>query len=329
MNDGIDLLIEAIKHAPDIKPIRKKVLLNTPKSASMLTTTEYLELITIRDDSSSNLNTNSKEENITSQLNDLGKIAQSMDYSDNEIERDNLDKKDFFDGNADMDYYKKDDLAKATFIESSTESPIALLKENTERNEATKQLEKIYTSHEREDHGRKMGSYNAEEEENTTGEPITTGVYCETTSEADYKTEINGLTTEFNVNDIKMRHFNNNDMNNEANEVNNIDRKKGIDWVDANYGDINDDQNKTEVTRYKSETTTSSTTEMPPNENYSNEVRKDKKKWYHPEDVVYKKEMNLLNSLDYTVGGYKETKEEESDSKEGTEDKISAEAVGY
>lgn len=303
------MLIEAIKHAPDIKPIRKKVLQILPTSTPPISTTEYIELITIKDDSSSDLHTISKEDNNTLQLNDLGIIEQPVDNADNEIEKDNINRKSFFDTTAVMDYYKKDDADRIAFA-SSKELPIVLLKDNVENGEATN-LEKKYSSNER---GDDDGKFEEREEDNAIPEHSTTSTYYDNTVETDCGTEIKESTTEFNMDDIKMRHLN-------------VDNQ--INWVEASYEDMREERNKTEIRRNKGEISTTPSTEKPRYEDISKEVRKEKKKWYHPEDVIYKKEMNLLNSLDYAVGRSKESKEEESNSKEGADDKLSAEVIGY
>lgn len=125
--------------------------------------------------------------------------------------------------------------------------------------------------------------------------------------------------------------------NSEPADVSASQSKSKLDWLEETYEEeVKGDANQTEsenTTQAETNTATEVAVQrrnLNRNDNVSN-ISKDeekKRRKQSAEDLIYRKEMDLLNSLDYGTG--EKSEKEGSNSKESTEDKYAADAFeGY
>lgn len=330
VNDGIDLLIEAIKSAPDVKPIKKKVLqANTLHHAAKTNKIESASILfsnlSNEDSSFDYSNKQTKEENDTSYI---GSETAEQNASQGN-DKDQLGKIIFDDTNTEAVYYKKDT--------DTTDPPLIMFEttivpraygrnraETTEHNnfdklekavkEETKKIEVYIGDVEEEDNVEVTTTTTLATDLDVEGEPVTITVPME--------------TTEFRLPEVKERQKNINSV--DVSGSSDGDKRIPLDWIDE--GDEQDTKeirspvNKTTTQRAQTiETTTKvlTTTKKPERLDNISSITKElgdefdkKRNSINVEDVMFKKQMDLLNSLDY---GTEKSDVEDSESKDGDE----------
>lgn len=360
VNDGIDLLIEAIKNAPDIKPIKKKVLDYTP-AYSDSTTTPFSTSFTTEDSSDDESQSDSDKTSSDDVNQARARLEETEDTIRNKFEEnkelaeiiidDDKDPEDKYQFDRRVGMEKTDDITETALynraednlvVESenaleSTTVPTLELSDKSDRDEAQENIhidpkpfvvednnvEK--TGLENKIKNKKVEEFIADMDE----ESIVPDPNRKTASEWP-PTDIADVTTRAKKR-TKMRR-----VNLEFRENESIDKKTKLEWIEENFGRekekefIEIEENKgTELS------TMSSNTKAPPTKK-ANKVdvsaltkedndetdKKKKKAKFNTEDIMLKKQMDLLNSLDY---GTERSELDEPDSKDSNvEDKYSS-----
>ncbi|XP_059055817.1 uncharacterized protein LOC131849720 [Achroia grisella] len=306
VNDGIDLILEAIKNAPDIKSVKKKVL-------DTNTTSKPIHMP--REDSiSDNSNRISKEDNFRSTLNDFNSknAEQFQDVANLNIYKNGKE----VENKTDLSVYENTITQVSLRNNDYTEEPVSELPFEYATNERNSSGVTQFDGHER-DNEKKLDIFSADfNDENDIGDDLTSTT-LNSNSDADNSmssTQIPDTTTEIKQDKIIMRHF----IAGTANDS----IKSKIAWADEDYSD--ETGNVTDIT-----TDPLTLTKMPKKgiqniSSISSEVQ-DTKKLSHlnTEEIISKKERDFLNSLDY---GTERSLLEESDSKDNVEDRFSSDS---
>lgn len=388
MNDGIDLIIEAIKQAPEIKQIKKKVL-NVNSFITKITTTTTTTTTTLRplkilktskEDSTLDLQKISNEDNLNSKQ-DYLKVEHSFDESvDNEdkyvyYRKTNSEKikktttadyvkdnrvsigdedKSVYNRKTNGEKMKETTTADYTIdnegtqntkmikviteapIDEPYESPGPIYKAPYESNERDDffNLEKKFDTNATTDTSKSVEVFNAdiEEEEETSNTTVagvieteSTTLMTETSTQAPNIKEAGSTTIKNNKDKgYTVRHFQFDD-----NFMSQSNKKLKLDWLDETY----EEEVKTEMNQANASlpvklapqaaTTKYANDSQKTIDNVSSitkEIEEEIKEKTRYKGIIKKKEMNLLNSLDYVTD---KSEVENSESKETPRDKYS------
>ncbi|CAG9793136.1 unnamed protein product [Diatraea saccharalis] len=319
VNDGIDLLIDAIKSAPDIKPIKKKVLQSSYKRISR--TTEEIPHI-LSDDVSSDSSRNSKEDNITSVPS--GTAEEVVGLTVGQYKDDQNGHKSIFDENTESVYYVRDFTTDSTTNLNQIVGSRPYVTENNSKEvqKDSNQFDKFEN-----ENGKKFEVYSADMDDDDSSAEITS-----TTAVPEKELEVKAMTTDVTIDTTELEKpiatpkIN---AKGKSRSSEGSDKPVSIDWLDDSYEqDIkeNGTSSRTEATKIVSSSlkpilqkhgdVVSSMTKE-----YSDEhIKKEKAKWT-AEKLMRQKQMDLLNSLDY---GTERSEVEDADSKDDKDDTFSA-----
>ncbi|CAH0597071.1 unnamed protein product [Chrysodeixis includens] len=352
VNDGVDLLIEAIKNAPDIKPIKKKVLEYTSAPYADVTTISFVPVAEtespMSDERSLSENVeiekNSNEDVVKHKLEDTEdtlrtKIKENKVLAEMVAEEDKdpddkyqynrktvLDRVEDFP--TEQSFYNRaaDDVGLDADIafETTTMPPMDFeLSEKIYKNDnnmrtkinvKNKNLEK-----------QAVDNVSQKKYEVFTGDMDDEAVLSGTmlTSVSERPTTVTTATIAKNRSRSKMRH-----LNLESVDSENIDKKSKLEWIEENFGRERhieftdpDKFSKTTTARAVTHRTLTTTTEKTDlsvlTKEIVEDVEKKRKASLNAEDIIFKKQMDLLNSLDY---GTEKAEFDESESKDGNMD---------
>lgn len=357
MNDGIDLLIEAIQNAPDIKPIRKKVLDYTPALYSdTTTTTTSLNISSSADTKSEDDSPSESDKTSSSDDNSQSKLKENKDF----IETVADDEKEFeeklqFDRRAETD--KMDEITELAFFSNlgGAESNIMLEPDNvfeTTTVRLIKPLEletsdKLYSRGDlnlektlsgesynldksidySEGGGKKIEVYTGDMEEETV---IQSTVTKEPDITSTMSTEFLTKAVQDDNSKAKIKYQNVETLDNDS-----VDKKSKLKWIEENFGketeneftDFEENNSTLVITPVTVEAITSKTLDKldvtsstraksgvsEVVEREKNEIEKKTAAKLSAEEVMFRKQMELLNSLDY---GTERAEVFESDSKD-------------
>lgn len=374
MNDGIDLLIDAIKQAPEIKSIVKKVLdVTTTESSSIKISSEVNSSESISDIKFSKEDMKfSKEDNSSSQGEEFKLAYHRFNLNDPSIEDEEGEDSFVLNKRAksrvsttEVEYYIKDNPSTPAIkalregSSSTLSSTTTLPKELTPSivfatsGEIIRQVD--FDKDERKDNILKFDIFDGEVEDelivssSSTASPDTTEINLELTGEStldsaivDPKAPSTPSSIENEDSAVFRRNFRDSEMNvrgdnSEPGDVSASQSKSKLDWLEETYEEeVKGDANQTE-SENRTQAEINAVTEvamlrrkLSGNDNISN-ISKDeekKRRKQSAEDLIYRKEMDLLNSLDYGTG--EKSEKEGSNSKESTEDKYAVDAFeGY
>ncbi|XP_063833767.1 uncharacterized protein LOC135082930 [Ostrinia nubilalis] len=320
VNDGIDLLIEAIKSAPDIKPIKKKVL-QLPVNIRISRTTEPIPYGMSKMDTYSD----SRKASDDSAYNDT--VSDTREHSSNQ-EKDSEDfkyqpGKNIFDsgaaGNTEV-YYEKGEPSATPKKLMDTTVPGSFgifgnVDETTEYNKF-KKLESIAK-----ESNKKFELFNSDLDDDEVEVSSTTVVSnAETEMDNAVTVTIPLETTEGNADD-RSKQYNINSADVSGNSAG--DKRVVLDWLDDGYEDNKEVRQTKNVTVAQTVAPVITTTKAVHVDNVStltkeasDEEEKKRMMKINVHDVMFKKQMDLLNSLDY---GTERSEADDTESKEGDE----------
>lgn len=322
MNDGIDLLIEAIKNAPDIKPIKKKVLQSLPINIRTTRTTEPPFNIS-KEDSSSDSNKISKENNETSES--RHETLEQSGYPNRD--EDQPSKNVYEDTNTEAVYYRRDLVTSEGQMFETTILPGAYTTSQVEYATEHNNFEKLENAINEDT--KKIEVYVGDVEDDDVNVDITSTT---TPAPVDEETEAATVsvpveTTEFKLPEIKKKQSN--VVISDSSGSSDGEKRVTLDWLEDG-----EDQESKEIkpanktTSIQADTQTATikstlTTKEARVDNISSLTReamdeesRRKKSKIDVEDVMFKKQMDLLNSLDY---GTERSETNDSESKDGDE----------
>lgn len=381
VNDGIDLLIEAIKQAPQIKSIVKKVLdVSTTESSRIKILTEVNSSESMSDIKFSKEDIKfskediklSKEDNSSSQGEEFKLGYHRFNLNEPSIDDDEGEDSFILNKRAkslptttEMEYYMKDNPTTPVIQAliqrslSTSSSTTTLPKELTPSivfatsGEIVRQVD--FDKDEKKDNTLKFDVFDGEVEEevvaspSSTESPDVTEMNLELTGESTPESTIFGPKAKSTPSSIEKedpvvfrRIFRDSEINvrgdnSEPNDISASQSKSKLDWLEETYEEeVKGYVNQTEIENTMQAEMNAATevsvqrTNLNANDNVSN-ISKDEEKRRRKqsaEDLIYRKEMALLNSLDYGTG--EKSEKEGSNSKESTEDKYAAGAFdGY
>lgn len=380
MNDGIDLLIDAIKQAPQIKTIVKKVLdVTTTESGRIKVLTEVNSSESMSDIKFSKEDIKfskedikfSKEDNSSSQGEEFKLGYHRFNLNEPTIDDDEGEDSFILNKRAknlpsttELEYYIKDIPSTPAIqalirIPSSTSSSTTTLpKELTPSivfatsGEIVRQVD--FDKDEKKDNSLKFDVFDGEVEEDlvvspsTTASPDMTEMNLELTGESTPESTIfdpKATSTPSSIEKedpvVFRRIFRDSEINvkgdnSEPADISASQSKSKLDWLEETYEEEVKDviqaeiENTTQAETYIATEVAVQRRNLNANDNISN-ISKDEEKRRRKqsaEDIIYRKEMDLLNSLDYGTG--EKSEKEGSNSKESTEDKYAVDAFdGY
>lgn len=378
-NDGIDLLIDAIKQAPEIKSIVKKVLVTTTESSRIKVLTEVNSSESMSDIKFSKEDMKfskedlkfSKEDNSSSQAEEFKLGYHRFNLNDPSVDDDEGEDSFVLNKRAkspqsttNLEYYVKDHPStpgiQSLIKGSSSTSPSTILPREltpsivfATSGEIVRQVD--FEKDEKKENNIKFDVFDGEVEEeifassSSTASPDTTDMNLELTTESitesstfDLKVTSTPSSIEKEDPAVFRRIFRDSEMNikgdnSDGGDVSASQSKSKIDWLEETYEEeIKGEVNQTETENTMQAGTNTATevdvqrSNLNGNDNISN-ISKDeekKRRKQSAEDLIYRKEMDLLNSLDYGTG--EKSEKEESDCKESIEDKYAVDAFeGY
>ncbi|XP_026728535.1 uncharacterized protein LOC113494412 isoform X2 [Trichoplusia ni] len=358
VNDGIDLLIDAIKNAPDIKPIKKKVLEYTPAPYVDVTTNSFVPVTEtdnpLSDDGSHSDNAeiekNSGEDSGRRKLEDTEdnlrtKIQENKVLAEMVAEEDK-DPDDKYQYNRKTVLEKGEEYTERPYYNRAGYENVALEADNAvetttqpidfemsekiykddgldnlnldrQINLETNNLEKQVIDQRVDEKKFEVYAGDIDEESILSGGVLTSVSVRPSTATTEYATQAKRSRT-------KMRHLNLESIDSES-----IDKKSKLEWIEENFGRERekemetgdpDDFNITTPRSVTYRTLSTATSEKADLSVLTKEIVDDDKRRkanLNAEDIIFKKQMDLLNSLDY---GTEKAEFDESESKDGNVD---------